>query len=164
MKQYILFLLLFSFSVGVHAQGLQLSITGMVTFDDVKINISDPGEDIEAVVSANSGVQLSVESYNYWEQKNEKWRIYVHKTNVEWADAIKLEVRRQGDGDKMNKKGGSNVHDGSTFAEIKDNPTYFFRGMGLISNIPLDFRINELSLSLGSSDFEADVVFTIYDD
>ncbi|WP_297099464.1 hypothetical protein [uncultured Draconibacterium sp.] len=164
MKRYTFFILLCFFALGSRAQGLQLSLTGMVTFNEVQINVSDPGEDIEAVITANSGVQLSVESLNYWEQKNEKWRIYVHKTNVEWADDIKLEVRRQGDGDKLNKKGGGNVHDGSTFAEIKDNPTYFFRGMGLISNIPLDFRINELSLSLGANEFEADVVFTIYDD
>ncbi|HYQ57414.1 MAG TPA: hypothetical protein VEP89_08690 [Draconibacterium sp.] len=164
MKQYTFLTLLCFFALGVHAQGLQLSLTGMVTFNEVQINVSDPGEDIEAVITANSGVQLSVESQNFWEQKNEKWRIYVHKTSIEWVDDIKLEIRRQGDGDKLNKKGGGNVHDGSIFAEIKDNPNYFFSGMGLISNIPLDFRINELSLSLGANDFETDVVFTIYDD
>nr|WP_321354385.1 hypothetical protein [uncultured Draconibacterium sp.] len=164
MRKYTILILLCIWAVGGHAQGLQLSLTGMVTFNATQIDISEPGEDIKAVISANSGVQLSVESYNYWEQKNQKWRIYVHKTDVEWGEGIKIEVRRRGDGNRMNKKGGGNVHGGSTFAEIKDNPTYFFRGMGLISNIPLDFRINELSLSLGASDFETDVVFTIYDD
>lgn len=164
MKQYTFLILLCFFAVGVHAQGLQLSLTGMVTFDVVQINVSDPGEDVEAVITANSGVRLSVESNNYWEQKNEKWRIYVHKKNVEWVDEIKLELRRQGDGEKKDKKGAGNIHDGSTFTEITDNPTYFFRGMGLISNIPLDFRLNELSLSLGANEFETDVVFTIYDD
>ncbi|KJF44501.1 hypothetical protein [Draconibacterium sediminis] len=164
MKRFSFLIVLCFFAFGIYAQGLQLALTGMVTFNEVQIKVSDPGEDIEAVITANSGVQLSVESQNYWEQNNEKWRIYVHKTNVEWADEIRLEVRRQGDGDKLNKKSGGNVHDGSTFAEIKDNPTYFFRGMGLISNIPLDFRINDISLSLGANNFETDVVFTIYDD
>ncbi len=164
MRRYILLIVLCFFAGGLYAQGLQLSLNGMVTFNEVLLNVNDAGEDIEAVVTSSSGAQLSIESNNFWEQKNQKWRIYVHKTNVEWTEGIKLEVRREGSGDKMNKKGGSNVHDGSSFAEVTDNPTYFFRGMGLVSNIPLSFRLNELSLTLGANDFETDVVFTIYDD
>jgi len=148
----------------MHAQGLQLSLNGMVIFNELQLRVNDAGEDIEGEITSNSGVQLSVESYNFWEQKNEKWQIYIHKSNIEWADDMRLEVKREGDGERINKKGGVNIHDGSSYTEITDNPTYFFRGKGLIANIPLAFQLKNLSLTMGANDFETDVVFTIYDD
>ncbi|MDX8338300.1 hypothetical protein SLH46_03825 [Draconibacterium sp. IB214405] len=164
LRKYLILIVFCCSAVVTQAQGLQISLTGMVTFNETQLVISEAGEDIEGTITSNSGVQLSIESNNYWDMKNEKWRIYVHKSNVEWNDGIKLEVKREGNGENTDNKGGTNIHDGTSYAEISDTPNYFFRGMGLIANIPLAFQLKDLSLTMGANDFETDVVFTIYDD
>lgn len=164
MKRYNFIIVLCFFVFGVHAQGLQLSLNGMVTFNEMQMSVDDAGEDINGSIVSNSSTYLSVYSFYYWEMINGKWQIYVHKRDVEWNETINLELLREGKGRKLFGNGTPNIHDGTSYFKLTNNPTYFCRGRGLVLDIPLAFRLRNLSLTLGANDFETDVVFTIYDD
>lgn len=164
MRKYIVLIVLCFFAVFARAQGLQLSSSGMATFNEAQLVVSEAGEDISGILESNSSVFLSVYSFYFWEMHNVKWRVYVHKTDIDWGEAINLEVKRDGKGRKFLSNGTPNIQDGNSFFRLTNNPTYFFRGKGLILDIPLAFRLSNLSLALGANDFETDVVFTIYDD
>nr|WP_319270712.1 hypothetical protein [uncultured Draconibacterium sp.] len=164
MRKFILFTVLVISSLVGKAQLLQLSLNGMATFNETQLMVDEAGEDINATIESNSSVYLSVYSYYFWEMLNGKWQIYVHKRDVTWNDEIILELRREGKGRKWLSNGTPNIHDGSSYFRLTNNPTYFFRGRGLVLDIPMGFRLSNVSLTMGANDFETDVVFTIYDD
>lgn len=163
MKQFMLTTLFCFLLTGLKAQELSLSLSGIVTFNETQLLVKEAGEDINAAITSNSPVKITVDSDYYWEMKNQRWRIYVHKSDIEWNDEINLLIRRSGKGKKLYKNGTPNINDGSSFFKVTNNPTYFFRGKGLIADIPLKFRVENLSLTMGANDFETDIIFTIYD-
>ncbi len=164
MRKFIPFIMLIFYSFVGNAQLLQLSLSGMPVFNETQLMVDEAGEDINAVIESNSNVYLSIYSYYFWEMLNGEWQIYVHKRDVTWNDEINLEIRREGKGRKWLGNGRPNVYDGSSYFRLINNPTYFFRGRGLILDIPMGFRLSNLSLIMGANNFEADVVFTIYGD
>lgn len=163
--KHFLFIALFCFSLmGVKAQGFQLDLNGVVTFNENKLVVREAGEDIDAKIISKSHVYLSIGSYYFWEMINARWKILVHKSNIEWDDDIKLEVRRRGKGYNGYYNGSPKVYGGASFFEVTNTPTEFFSGKSLVYDIPLKFRVRNLSLAMGANDFETDVIFTIYDD
>lgn len=164
MRKFIPVIALILFPFLGNAQMFQLTLTGVATFNESRLMVDEAGEDIGRNIRSNSSVYLSVNSYYFWEMKNRKWQIYVQKRDVEWNNAISLELRRKGKGRKAFGNGKPSVQDGYSYFKLTNNPTYFFSGRGLVLDIPLNLRLKNLSLTMGANDFETDVVFTIYDD
>lgn len=164
MKHIVLWVLSFFCFAVAQSQSLYLDVGGVVTFNDRSLLVEEAGNDLNATISTSVPVTISVKSNYYWNMRNERWRIYVHKSNIEWDSDIKLEVQRTGMGSKLTNNGKPKVYGGETYSEVANNPGYFFNGRGLIQSIPISFRIRNLSLTKGAGDFETDVVFTIYDD
>lgn len=163
MKRIIIILVLFFGIKHVGAQEFYVTASGIVSFNETQLIVGEAGDDISANLRSNA-VYLSVNSNYFWNMKNERWKIYVHKSDINWDDDINFTVKRTGNGKKYSGKGKTNLQGGKSDFKINDNPTYFYKGKDRVLNIPMKFRIRKLSLTMGAGDYETDVVFTIYDD
>jgi len=163
MKKAILILVIFFCIKQVCAQEFLVTASGIVSFNKTQLVVGEAGSDISANLRSNT-VYLSINSNYFWNMKNERWRIYVHKSDINWDDDINFTVKRTGTGKKYSGGGTPEIQGGKGYRKVTDNPTYFYKGKDKVLNIPMKFRIKKLSLTMGAEDFETDVIFTIYDD
>jgi hypothetical protein len=148
-------------------QGLKVSVEGDANFSGTTYTISEAGENFSASIASESSVYVSVESDDYWDKKNnrnKKWQIFIHKSDLTWDNNIDLEVKRTGKGNNVGNKGNPNIHDGEDFLKISNTSTYFFRGKNEVAFIPIEIKLSGVSLSMGAKDFETNIVLTVYDD
>lgn len=160
----ILFLLLLNFAWG---QELKVTIEGNTTFDNSQYSIREAGEDFSSSIESESYVYISVLYSNYWDKKNnpnKKWRIYIHKSNLSWDTNLTVDAKRIGKGHNLKNKGNPNIYDGDNYQTATNTPTYFFGGKGEITYIPVNLKIDGISVVMGAKEFETNMVFTVYDD
>lgn len=153
-----------------HALGQQLKIEleGNATFDNSNLSVSEAGEDFPPSVESETSFFISVlytdDNLNRKKNPNTKWNIRVFKSDLTWNNDLKLEARRTGRGQRVGHPGNPNVQDGDNYQNVTNTPTFFFRGMGEVVNIPVTFNLSGFSLTMGASTYETRVVFTVYDD
>jgi hypothetical protein len=148
-------------------QELTVQVDGDADFTHNLTPISEAGLDYPSTLQAESLVYVSVISDNLLDKKNNlnyKWRIHVHKLDIEWNQELALEAKRTGRGFKPNNPGNPNIHDGDNFQQITNIPVYFFRGRGEIVQIPVALQLRGFSIIMGARDVETSLVFTVYDD
>ncbi len=151
----------------VNGQQLSVQIEGDVYFDENLLNIYEAGNNYPSSLEAQSSAQVSVlyeDQLNRMKNPNEKWRVFIHKQDMEWNDGLVMEARRTGRGYRYNRPGSPNINDGENFQHVTNIPVYFFRGMGEIVQIPLALKLSGFSVTMGARDFETSLVFTVYDD
>lgn len=161
-------LILFSLFVGllVNAQQMNVSVDGVASFDGTNFTISEAGEDFASTIESEASVFISVNSNDELDKKinpNQKWRIEIVKEDLMWDGDIQLEIIRTGDG-YGNGNNKNQIFDGTNYQLIDGISRYFFRGRGVVTEIPVQLRLSGFSVTLGAQDFETNVVLTIYDD
>lgn len=151
-----------------YGQNIDLSVTGNLNFDNSTYSISEAGEDFASSLSPESSAYISINYIDFLDLifgSDIKWRIFVSKSDILWHQNLTLEIKRNGKGNKASWLGPSpTINHGTGYQTITNNPVYFFRGRYGSTDIPLGFRINGASLSMGASQFETTITFTIYDD
>ncbi len=159
----IFFLLFFCAAWG---QVLTVKIDGDITFPSTFYTINEAGEDFQSSAESQTSIFVSVLSNDYWDKnvKNANWRIYLHKSDLNWNAGLTLEAKRTGTGNNVNNSGTTHIGDGDTFQAITDNPTYFFNGKGEIEAIPVEIKLSGFSITMGANDFETNVVLTVYEE
>lgn len=160
----ILFLLFINIAWG---QELKISIEGDAKFDNSQFSIREAGEDFPSSVESGSSVYISVLYGNYWDKKsnpNKKWKINIHKSDLTWDTNLMLEAKRTGKGYNSKKNGNSKIYDGNNYQIATNTPTYFFSGKDEITDIPISFKIEGVSIIMGAKEVETNIVFTVYDD
>lgn len=148
------------------AQDLTITVEGDATFSGSSYFITEAGEDFDSSIESESSVFVSVLSEDYWKKnnRNKKWRIFVHRSDLSWNSDLMLETKRTGTGYNPQNSGNPNISDGENFLNITSTPTYFFRGKDEIAYIPVSIKLSGLSLTMGAQQFETNIVLTIYDD
>lgn len=167
MKITCYFLLLFTLPMLTAAQDLMVQTEGEADFGHSLTPISEAGLDFPSSLEAESSVYVSVIYDNLLDKKNnpnDKWRVHLHKIDMEWNQELSLEARRTGSGYKPDNPGNPNIRDGDNFQPVSNIPAYFFRGRGEIVQIPVALQLRGFSVTMGASDFETSLVFTVYDD
>ena len=166
-KNTFLFLIvLFVFGVNAHAQELKVAVEGSMNTENLNYSIQEAGEDFSGETTGESVFYLTIEDLEFWNknQNNElKWRVFVQHSNENWNEDLKLQIKRTGKGVKKNGNGTPNIHDGDNYQEVTISPSYFIRGKNEVSLIPLSVIIEGFSLSMGASEFESDLIFTVYE-
>lgn len=167
MKKYNIVFIFFFIHFLAPAQDLRVEVEGSVNFSGSAYSIAEAGENIRTSVENESSVFMSVTSENFWDKKNnknKKWRIFIHKTDINWDNDLQLEVKRSGNGYRPESNGNPNIRDGNTYLDISNTPTYFFRGKHEIAYIPIGIKMSGVSLTMGAKQFETNIVVTVYDD
>ena len=166
MKNITIPVLFLFFSIGAFGQPLKVEIENNARFENTNYMINEAGEDFPSIES-ESNVQVSITYSNYWDKKdnpNGKWRINVHKSDIQWNSNLMLQIKRTGNGYKGENDKKGNIHDGDNYQTVTNTPIYFFQGKDEINYIPLQLKIEGLSVTMGAQDFETKVVLTVYDD
>ena len=154
-------------AVFAQAQQLGISVGGVVGFSANDFTISEAGFDFSSDIECESPLFVTVDSNDEWDKKtnpNRKWRVEVRKEDMNWNDAIKLEIIRTGNGYWQQNNSSSHIENGTNYQVISQLSNYFFGGRGLISDIPIRLRLSGFSIVNGADDYETNVVLTIYDD
>lgn len=167
MKVTLYFLLFFTLPLLAKAQDLMIQTEGDANFSHNLTPISEAGLDYPSSLEAESSILISVIYNNLLDKKNnpnDKWRVHLHKIDMEWNPELSLEARRTGRGFKPNNPGNPNISDGDNFQPVTNIPAYFFRGRGEIVQIPVSLQLRGFSVTMGARDFETSLIFTVYDD
>jgi hypothetical protein len=103
--------------------------------------------------SAANAVELEIKF------SNPPWTVSVRKVDTSWNAVLHLSVRRTGAG-----VGGGTLSGGTTYQEITATDTAFFSGTGGDKkNIPLQFQISGVTVTLGAATFSTTVYYTVTD-
>jgi len=81
------------------------------------------------------------------------FKVFVHKEDIVWHSNLVLEV-----------KVSSTVHGNSTgtiYQAIGNNDTYFFETVGRRKNIPFQYKISGLSVTLPVANYSTEIVYTV---
>ena len=143
----IIFLFLF---VGI-GKAQYISVTGEWNYTIPISDISDAGEDFSGTYT--SDVDQAYIDIWYWRN----WKVSVQKNNIDWNDDIDIYTRRTGNG----WGSSSRINGGTNFTRIKDKSSNFFRGRGWNFNIPIQYEIRNISVTIPAHTYIIEVLYTL---
>ncbi|MBN1821844.1 MAG: hypothetical protein JXR31_14715 [Prolixibacteraceae bacterium] len=164
MKKYIyyIFILILFIPFGAKSQ-VQISVTGDPVFLHTVFNLTEAGSDYSNTVTSTSGPYIDISHSNGLSRLfgNFSWRVAINKSDIIWNSSLQIQVRRSGDG-----SGGSwfynSISGGTNFQNVTDIPNNLFQGMGVRNDVPIQFRINNISVLVPADDYETTIYFTVY--
>ena len=123
------------------------------------------GEDIQGThTSREDHLLLSVNfgSHSHHKKMHTKWRVTVHREDRDWHKNLKVYVRRTGDG--YGERYDKPIKNGSTFRKVNKGYRTLFKCEGSRFEIPIQFEVQGLSLTIPAKTYSTMIVFTIIDD
>lgn len=91
-----------------------------------------------------------------------RWLVVnIHKeiNPSDWHPNLELQLRRTSGGTNSN----FNIYNGESFQTVTDNYSFFFNTYGDQDNVPIQYKINGISVLLPVQDYTATVVFTVFE-
>lgn len=116
---------------------------------------SGAGSDLVATYENTAGAIL-IDSVSIPGSPPNTYRIDVKKTDTIWDATFELFVKRTGDGD-----GVGSIAGGTTYQQITDTDAQFFTGDKERANIPLQFQLAGVSVSISPDSYVTTVTLTI---
>ena len=89
---------------------------------------------------------------------NDDWRVDVRRVDTNWPSAFTLFVRRTGAG-----LGGGYVAGGSDYQAIGRSSDQFFFGSGHRNFVPLQFKLEGLSVRVPPDVYSTTIIYTVVD-
>lgn len=140
-----------------------ISVTGGPTFQQSSFTVSEAGNNFSGSATSNIATYITISHSNGFTKVFGyfNWRVAVNKSDIYWNSGITLQVRRTADG-----TGGSlfnnSISGGTSFQTITNTPVTLFSGSAVRNNVPVEFRINNLSVLIPADNFETTIYFTVY--
>lgn len=121
--------------------------------------ISEAGNDYTNTV-ATSGVsqnQADIRGVNGFSS----WQVSVSKVDVDWNSGLSVWIRKTGDGDS-GVAGSSITPTGSTaFMQLTSTPQYIFGGVKNRNNVPFQYEIRGISVTIPVKTYSTTIMYTI---
>ena len=118
--------------------------------------ISGAGSDISnPFVSLANQVSIEVTDARPF---RDDWRIDIHKSDAIWPAGFRLFVMRTGDGTGHNK---ATISGGLSYLEISDTDQLFFLGAGNRSGIPIQLKLEGVSVQIPPGLYSTTVIYTV---
>lgn len=90
---------------------------------------------------------------------DDAWRVEVRRTDsTNWHSNFILSVKRTGGG-----SGGGSITGGDAYQAIGTSDATFFSGAGDLSDIPLQFKLEGLSLKVPPDTYSTTITYTVVD-
>lgn len=90
---------------------------------------------------------------------DDAWRVDVRRTDTNWHGNFTLSVKRTGDG-----TGGGSISGGTAYQIIGTSDAEFFSGAGDRGGIPLQFRLQGMSIQVPPADtYSTTITYTVVD-
>jgi hypothetical protein len=161
-KKFILVIVITILSPNIYGQ-VYISVFGNPTFPSSHFFLSEAGNDFGNSVTSSSGSTISIATNNWWLNftGSFNWYTTVYKFDTNWDSNLELEVRRSGSG-----TGGSlrknKITGGTNFTRVNNMPSNFFSGRAVRNDVPIEYRINGISVLIPADDYETTIYYTVY--
>ncbi|MFK7933369.1 MAG: hypothetical protein AB8G22_07655 [Saprospiraceae bacterium] len=95
-------------------------------------------------------------------RKNFKFRVDVHREDIDWHPNLLLYLRRTGNG-RWRGTGQANglLKNGTDYQLLTTSPTYFLNGLKNRYDVPIQFRMEGASVLLPAKTYSTNVVYTV---
>lgn len=138
------------------SHSLDVTVTGTYTESiDATDLISGAGSNLTA--SYESAADQVIMDISNSLGGGDSWRIDVSKSDISWSASITLYVKRTSDG-----VGGS-VSGGTTYMEITDVDQQLCTGTDDVTGIDLQYKVDDISISIDPGNYDTSIVYTIVD-
>jgi hypothetical protein len=146
-------ILLFLFlNPAIYAQ--VLTVTGNWSLSISASSLTEAGNDFTGTyTSASTQTYIDVDV----KKKNDNWRIDVRKSDINWNPALILSVRRTGNGNSS----GPAPNGGTTFIQLTNSNQEFFRGRKDNPDIPVEYRLSGISVTIPAQSYSTTVIYTL---
>jgi len=128
-----------------------INVSGEWNYTIPSNDISEAGEDFSGTYTSNSN-QAFIDIW-YWRN----WKVTVQRNDIDWNNNLDLYIRRTGSGWGTAKK----LKGGTNFILIKDRKTNFIRGKGYYFNIPLQYEIRNISVTIPAHTYIVEILYTL---
>ena len=145
-----LLILLLFLIIGI-TKAQYVSVSGEWNYTIPSTDISEAGEDFSGTYTSNAN-QAYVDIYY-----RRPWIITVQRNNIDWNDNLDLYIRRTGSGWGSAKK----LKGGTNFVLIRDRKTNFIRGKGIYYNIPLQYEVRNVSVTIPAHTYIVEILYTL---
>lgn len=143
---------------------IQLSNNQELQFKSLDLSNVQTGDNLgTAIETSEEALLLSVNilPYTLENAMHYPWKIKVKRNDFVWHKQLRLAVKTTAIG---NSEFGKSINSSHHYKEVQNYDTLFFSGEGWINNIPLQFRITGISVTLPANTYTTEVIFTITDD
>ena len=143
-------LLIFFIFCTQNLKGQSISVTGDWNYTVPSTDITEAGEDFTGIYESNVN-QVSIDI-----QYNNKWEVSINKNDIDWINDFKLSMRRTGEG-----LGSKKLKGGKNYKEIKNGVAKFFSGDKDRFFIPIQFKIENVSVTIPVNTYIVEIVYTV---
>jgi len=143
-------------TVSLHAT----DIGGTGGWTDLVISSSDlqggAGTDLQG--SYTSGEGATTLNVTGTSGSDDAWKVQVRMDNTSWQSEVILSVQRKGDG-----SGAGSISNGTSYTTVGTSDVYFFEGTGDKTDIPVQYEISGMSISMPPGTYSTTLTFTVVD-
>jgi hypothetical protein len=139
-------------------QILSISITTTgtwsLTIDETDLQ-AGPGSDLNSTYTSDSDATLlDVQG------SSSPWHIDVRKSDINWHSSLHIYIKRTG----LGVPTGDEPTGGDTFQEITDTDQYFWQASNTITEVPHQYQLTGVTITIPPDNYQTDVVFTVTED
>jgi len=159
-KHSILVTLLLLLSGCVWAQ-TRISTSGSIEFSGLSSAVQEAGEDIPSTyTTVTDAVELDLFRSGFFANLFPyNWQVEINRLDTEWHPSLRLRIIRTGAGTGVY----SFFTGGTVPQEIGTTSAFFLEGSGYRVDIPLQFELSGLSVTLPAKTYRTTVLFTVTD-
>jgi len=153
MKKIIIIILLLSTVVGF-SQKIRLS--GSWTKTLKSSNITSAGDDYEQFyLSGTKQTRITITPIpnSKYNRENMAFKVFVNKEDVEWHSDLVIEA-------KLTSTNHGN-YSGTSFQAITNNSSFFFSTIGKQKNLPIQYKISGLSVTIPAEIYSTEIIYTV---
>jgi len=164
MKKYFIYLIFFFLITAINANSQRIYVSGDPTFPSAAFDLTEAGNNFENSVTSSSGTYITITHQNGWYRLfgNFNWRVTIHKSDIIWNPSLELEARRSGNG-SSGSLFNNWISGGTNFQTVTNIPSNFFEGGAVRNDVPVEYRINNISVLIPADDFETTIYYTVYE-
>ena len=144
----IFFIIALFFIQSVCAQSI--SVTGQWNYTIPTTDITEAGEDFTGIYTSSVN-QVYIDIYYAW-----GWAVLVQKNNIDWDDDIQIFVHRTGNG-----RGSAEIVGGIVYTQINNASITLYTGSKTRLNVPLQYQIRNVSVTIPAHNYIAEIVYTL---
>jgi len=136
--------------------GAEPTMSGTWNYSVLTSDITEAGNDFSGTYESASNQLIFDRNTTFRDRLN--WSITINKSDVTWNPAIKLWIRRTGNG---NPTSGATISGGNNYQEVVNSELSFFSGYRESNGVPIQLKVTGISVVIPIDTYYTNLVFTI---
>lgn len=149
-------MVMISFHISLRGQDIVVKGGWSLTVDESNLAGGAGTDLIDTYESDLEALEIRIRKGGLTKFDDWYWRVDVNKSDFNWHQDFRLDVRRTSDG-----TGEGNISGGSAYREVTDSPDTFFSGSRNRSQIGVQLRLRGMSVSVPPDDYSTTVYYTV---